>query len=137
MEAVLADSGFVVALVNKTDPRHLEVREVYLQFPQILLPQVVLVEVAYLVGRDVGIPTVIAFLKGIPASRFVLIASTDQDIARAADIIDQYLDSKVDFVDSTIMAMAERLSITTILTIDQRDFRIFRPNHCESFRLLP
>ncbi|ASC74162.1 Ribonuclease VapC26 [Halomicronema hongdechloris C2206] len=137
MEAVLADSGFVVALVNKADPRHVEVRAVYLQFPQILLPQVVLVEVAYLVGRDVGIPTVVAFLKGIPASRFVLTASTDPDIARAANIVEQYLDSKVDFVDSTIMAMAERLAITTILTIDQRDFRIFRPSHCESFRLLP
>jgi hypothetical protein len=79
MEAVLADSGFVVALVNKTDPRHAEVRGVYLQFPQILLPHVVLVKVAYLVGRDVGIPTIIAFLRGIPASRFVLTASPSSE----------------------------------------------------------
>lgn len=137
MEAVLADSGFVIALVNKSDPRHPEVRAIYLQFPQVLLPQVVLVEVAYLIGRDVGIPTVIAFLNGIPASRFMLTASTDQDIVRIANILEQYADSKVDFVDATIMAMAERLAITTILTIDQRDFRLFRPSHCESFRLLP
>lgn len=136
-ETVLADSGFVVALTNKADSRHREARSVYLQFPQILLPHIVLVEVAYLIGRDVGIPTVIAFLNGIPASRFVLTASTDRDVARTADILEKYADSKVDFVDATIMAMAERLTIATVLTIDQRDFRLFRPSHCRSFRLLP
>ena len=137
MEAVLADTGVVVALTNRADDRHAEASAAYLQFPKILLPQVVLVEVAYLVGRDVGIPTVVAFLQGLPASRFVLIPATDADIARTAEILSQYVDSKIDFVDAVVMAMAERLSIETILTIDQRDFRIFRPNHCESFTLLP
>ena len=137
MEVVLADTGVVVALVNRSDSRHSEASAVYLQFPKILLPQVVLVEVTYLVGRDVGIPTVVAFLQGLPASRFVLIPATDSDIVRTAQILDQYADSKIDFVDAVVMAMAERLAIETILTIDQRDFRIFRPNHCESFTLLP
>jgi len=77
MEAVLADTGFVVALSNRLDARHREALAVYLQFSQILLPQVVLVEVAYLVGHDVGIPTVVAFLQGLPASRFILIPATD------------------------------------------------------------
>lgn len=137
MEAVLADTGVVVALINRSDARHAEASAVYLQFPQILLPQVVLVEVAYLVGREVGIPTVIAFFQGLPASRFVLIPAIESDIARTAQILSQYIDSKIDFVDAVIMAMAERLAIETILTIDQRDFRIFRPNHCEGFTLLP
>ncbi|MEM8808907.1 MAG: PIN domain-containing protein [Cyanobacteria bacterium P01_G01_bin.38] len=137
MEVVIADTGFVVALANRSDQRHAEVRPIYLQYPQILLPQLVLVEVAYLIGRDIGIATVVKFLKGLPASRFELIEATDQDIARIAEILEQYADSKVDFVDASVMAIAERLKVKTILTIDQRDFRLFRPSHCQSFTLLP
>jgi uncharacterized protein len=137
MEKVLADSGFVVALANRTDQRHTEIRPVYNQYAKIFLPQLVLVEVAYLIGRDAGIETVVKFLKGLPVSRFEVIEASVQDIQRTAQILEQYADSKVDFVDAIIMAMAERLSIRTILTIDQRDFRIFRPTHCESFTLKP
>ena len=127
MERVIADTGFVVALANRSDKRHANVAPIYLQHPQILLPQFVLVEVAYLIGRDVGITTVIKFLQGIPASRFELIAAVDHDIARITRILEKYVDSKVDFVDASVMAIAERLNIKTILTIDQRDFRLFRP----------
>ncbi|MEL6779508.1 MAG: PIN domain-containing protein, partial [Cyanobacteria bacterium J06597_16] len=137
MESVIADSGFVVALVNRLDQRHADVRPVYLKYPQILLPQLVLVEVAYLIGRDVGIPTVVKFLKGIAASRFELIEATAQDIDRTANIMEQYTDSKVDFVDASVMAIAERLNITIVLTIDRRDFALFRPLHCQNFVLLP
>lgn len=137
MESVIADSGFIVALTNSSDKRHAEVQPIYLQYPKILVPQLVLVEVAYLIGRDVGIPTVVRFLKGIPASRFELIEATAQDIERIAQILEQYADSKVDFVDASVMAIAERLDITTVLTIDRRDFSLFRPRHCSSFMLLP
>ena len=137
MESVIADSGFIVALANSSDKRHAEVQPIYLTYPKILVPQLVLVEVAYLIGRDVGIPTVVRFLEGIPASRFELVEATAQDIERITQILGQYADSKVDFVDASVMAIAERLNITTVLTIDQRDFRPFRPLHCANFTLLP
>ncbi len=137
MERVLADSGFVVALVNRSDQRHDEVVPIYQQYAQILLPQMVLVEVAYLIGRDAGIQTVVQFLKGVPASRFDVIEASAQDIERTAQILEKYADSKVDFVDAIVMAIAERLAITTVLTIDRRDFSIFRPSHCEMFTLRP
>lgn len=137
MERVIADTGFVVALTNRFDTRHEEVKIVYLQYPRILLPKAVLVEVAYLLGRDAGIQTVVAFLRGLPASRFVLIEATDPDIVRTAEILEQYADSKVDFVNAMVMAIAERLEIKTVLTLDQRDFQIFRPTHCNSFSLQP
>jgi uncharacterized protein len=137
MEAAIADTGFVVALTNREDNRHSEVREVYIQQPRIFIPQTVLVEVAYLLGRDAGIRTAVAFLEGLSASRFSLIPLVEQDIARIAAILKQYEDSRVDFVDASVMAVAERLGIKTVLTLDQRDFRLFRPQHCQSFVLLP
>jgi hypothetical protein len=46
-------------------------------------------------------------------------------------------DAKLDFADATIIAMAERLEVETILTLDRRDFTFVRPNHTPHFNLLP
>jgi uncharacterized protein len=137
MENVIADTGFIVALLNRSDVKHQEVQTVYLQRSSILLPQTALVEIAYLVGRDSGIATVVKFLQGIPKSRFVIIPLSDSDLDRTAQILSTYADSYIDFVDASIMAIAERLDIQIVLTLDQRDFRMFRPIHCTSFTLLP
>ena len=134
---VIADTGFIVALLNQSDVRHQDVAPIYQQHPSIFFPQTVLAEVAYLLGRDAGISTVIAFLKGLPKSRFRVIALTDIDLNRIAEILTKYADSRIDFVDASVMAVAERFGIPTILTLDQRDFRLFRPQHCQSFELLP
>ncbi len=103
------------------------------------MPQTALVEVAYLLGRDgdAGIQVVVTFLQGLSASKFILTELISEDIIRIGEILAQYADSKVDFVDASVMAMAERLNVKTILTIDQRDFRLFRPKHCGSFTILP
>lgn len=139
MEIILgvADTGFVVALLNRSDTMHSVVTTVYIQQKQILLPQTVLAELAYLVGRNAGIPTVVAFLQGLSASRFSLVALTDQDIIRVAEILDEYADSRIDFVDASVMAIAERYGIKKIFTLDQRDFRLYRPQHCDSFEIFP
>jgi uncharacterized protein len=134
---VIADTGFIVAVLNRTDARHQDVAPIYKQQQSIWLPQTILAEVAYLLGRDAGISTVIAFLKGLPQSRFRVIALTEADLSRIAEILTQYADSRIDFVDASVMAVAERHEITKILTLDQRDFRLFRPQHCSVFELLP
>lgn len=36
-----------------------------------------------------------------------------------------------------LFAIAERLNITRILTLDRRDFQMIRPKHCVSFELFP
>ncbi|AFY35074.1 type II toxin-antitoxin system VapC family toxin [Calothrix sp. PCC 7507] len=133
----VADTGFVVALLNRSDGMHNNVTTIYTQQKQILLPQTVLAEVAYLVGRNASILTVVAFLQGLSASRFSLVALTDQDVKRVAQILDEYADSRIDFVDASVMAIAERYDIKKIFTLDQRDFRLFRPQHCDSFEVLP
>ena len=133
----VGDTGFVVALVNKSDQKHSEVTKIYQQVRKILLPQSVLAEVGYLIGREAGINPVITFLKGFKYSRFELVALTEDDLLKTAEILEQYKDSRIDFVDATIMVIAARFQLETILTLDQRDFRLFRPKHCNSFIILP
>jgi len=134
---VIADTGFLVALTNRSDQYHETVKKIYNQQQEILVPQTVLAEVSYLIGKKIGINVVSAWLKGLPKSKLALLPLIETDILRTAEILEQYDDSRIDFVDASVMAMAERLNITQILTLDKRDFSIFRPKHCRAFTLLP
>jgi hypothetical protein len=36
-----------------------------------------------------------------------------------------------------VIALAERLSVTTVATLNRRDFAVVRPTHCEALTLIP
>ncbi len=76
-------------------------------------------------------------MRSITAGEFQLIKTEISDLERAAEILEKYADTKIDFVDCVIMAIAERLNITRILTVDRRDFSLFRPLHCDHFEIVP
>lgn len=133
----IADTGFIVALVDRQDSYHQDVKAIYLQQKEIIVPQSVLAEVAYLLGRAAGISAVVQFLRSLKTSRFELTALKEEDIARIGDILEEYQDSRIDFVDASVMAIAERLNLTIVLTLDRRDFSLYRPQHCPAFTLLP
>jgi len=52
---------------------------------------------------------------------------TADDYPRVRELYGQY--PQMDFVDTAIVVLAERLKETTIATLDHRDFRIVRPEH--------
>jgi len=62
-------------------------------------------------------------------------------LARALDdgdeLADQYGDMDLGTVDAAVIAIAERLNVTTLATINPRDFRVVRPAHCDAFELDP
>lgn len=62
---------------------------------------------------------------------------TPADWARIADLLGTYTDVGLDAADASIIAIAERLNQTVIATLDERDFRIVRPAHTDTFDLLP
>lgn len=133
----IADTGFVVAIANQRDEQHPAAKAIYAQQQQIYLPQTVLAEIAYLLDRDAGTAQLIKFLESLPASRFQMVGLIPEDIARTTAILRQYQDSRIDFVDASVMAMAERYNLNTILTLDRRDFSLYQPSHCSAFTLLP
>ncbi|MBI3962029.1 MAG: hypothetical protein HY335_04675 [Deinococcus sp.] len=62
---------------------------------------------------------------------------TGRDVERVTEILGQYRDAQFGMVDATLMAMAERRKIEVILTLDHRDFGLYRPRHVAAFRLVP
>jgi predicted nucleic acid-binding protein len=133
----LIDTGFLLAAISTNDRSHEACAIILARERQPLLPAATLTELAYMVRRDMGQRAFIRLMRSIFDGELELVFATTDDLQRATDIMEQYLDSKIDFVDCVIVAMAERLNISRILTVDQRDFRIIRPNHISAFEILP
>lgn len=62
---------------------------------------------------------------------------TSSDYRRCIELIDTYSDLGLGLVDASIVAVAERLTITTVATLNQRDFRVVRPVHRDTLDLVP
>ncbi len=134
----LLDTGFLYALLNDKEQSHFAVRQAADKLDATaFLPTPVIVEVAYLIRRDLGADALGRFAADLAEPRYNLVEPTAADYRRAASVISQYKDAHIDFVDAIIVAIAERLGFTRILTLDQRHFRLFRPRHCEAFELIP
>ncbi|HVU13916.1 MAG TPA: PIN domain-containing protein [Phototrophicaceae bacterium] len=133
----VADTSYVLAVAIETDKNHEPSLAVYHEQEVIYLPQTTLAEIAYFLTRYFDNKVMAHFLVQLPETKYRVLALEPQDFLRTAEILNQYADSRVDFVDATVAAVAERLKITRILTLDQRDFRIIRPKHIDYFDLLP
>ena len=68
----------------------------------------------------------------------IKIADLDaHDVPRICELMKKYHDLPMDLADAAIVRVAERERIHRLFTIDQKDFRIYRPAHIRHFTLLP
>lgn len=130
------DTGFWYASIDKSDRYHQQIARLQI-LEQIIVPVPVITETAYLVNTRSGTEALARFSENLARSNLVFEAPVAEDYIRAAEILRKYDDQNLDFVDVCIVAIAERLRVTKILTIDRRHFSIFKPSHCDSFELLP
>jgi hypothetical protein len=134
----LIDTSFLYALADPADI-HREKAAAFAHNDRRLrvMPDVVLTEVMYLVGRFLSHTAMLQFLHSIAYSDAVFEPINKNDLKRAHEIMSQYADARLDFVDCCIMALAERLNVGCVCTFDRRDFSLFKPSHCEYLELLP
>jgi predicted nucleic acid-binding protein len=130
------DTGFWYASIDKSDRYHQQIARLQI-LEQIIVPVPVITETAHLVNTRSGTEALARFSENLARSNLVFEAPVAEDYIRAAEILRKYDDQNLDFVDVCIVAIAERLRVTKILTIDRRHFSIFKPSHCDSFELLP
>lgn len=134
----MIDAGFLYAMLNRRDPHHDSVLQVAQKVHSpVYLPIPVVTEVTYLLQKYVGIQAMADFVEGLAATHMRLVTPESNDYRRAAELARQYADAPLDFVDSLIVAVAERLEVTTILTTDRRHFHLVRPRHCVAFDIQP
>ena len=66
-----------------------------------------------------------------------MVALTRRDATRMTELVDRYDDLPLGTTDSSVIALAERLAVHEIATLDHRHFRVVRPAHVDAFTLLP
>jgi predicted nucleic acid-binding protein len=93
--------------------------------------------VCCLLERRRGTRAELAFLSDVRAGRYTVIESLSTDLERVAELVDTYDDLPLGTVDASVVALAERLRLGTIATLDRRDFVTVQPTHLQAFTLLP
>lgn len=137
---IVVDTGVLYALAD-TDDEHHHRCVVWLAATRedLLVPPLVITEAAYLIGSRGGPEAEALFLDALaPGARFdPAELDRERDLPRIAELVRTYADLPLGAVDAAVIAIAERLGLHTIATVDRRDFTIVRPRHIEAFTLVP
>lgn len=132
----LVDTGVLLAAVNTRDRWH---QDCAAALRAVGLPLVtttaVLTETFYFASKGNGlVEQVWAFIR---AGGISLAPITDADLPALEILMRRYADRPMDFADATLVHVAERENLRTILTIDHDDFETYRIGRNAKFRILP
>jgi len=133
---ILADTSGIVALLDRDDRHHLAVRD-SIKTARIGIPVTTLPEVDYMVTQYLGEAVARAFVHDVLQGAFSLMSIEMQDLRRTYELMSQYSDVPIGLVDASIVALAERHHVSTILTLDRQHFSLFQPIGIPYLELLP
>lgn len=138
---ILFDTAPIVAAAFTTEAHHHACVELFtglrLAGRRLLLPATVAAEAGYLIDRLGGPDREAGFLASVAEGGFEPVDLTLADYARMAELVVQYDDLRLGTTDASIIALAERLDVTEIVTLDRRHFTTVRPRHVDALTLLP
>jgi uncharacterized protein len=94
-------------------------------------------EVCYLLERERGSRVEAAFLRSLGRREMTLAPLTIADTDRMAELVETYASLPLGGVDAAVIAVAERLDVATVATLNRRDFAAVRPRHVNALTLIP
>ena len=138
---IVCDTGPLVAAADRSDADNRACTDLFtglhLARRPILVPAPVVAEVGYLLGRTGGARIESTFLRSIVQQTIIIVDLELADYERMAELVDTYADFPLGTTDAAVVAVAERLQILDVATLDRRHFSVVRPRHVEAFTLLP
>ena len=133
---LLLNTGMLYALADRRDAWHTRVRNYLRSHPDTLLaPVTILPEVAYLLRERIGAHAELAFAQSVAKGEIAVEDLGRRDFARAGELMSDY--DWLGFVDATVVAVAERLKMSSVATTDRRHFGAVKPVHTERFTVVP
>ncbi len=135
---ILVDTSALLSAMDTSDPDQRRTSAVLRgsRAPRLLSP-FVLAELDYLLTRRVGSTAARRLLDEVIRGAYRLEPFDTNDIARAAAIIDRYRDLDLGLADASIVVLAERHGIDSVVTLDERHFRAVMGPGGRPFRILP
>lgn len=138
---IVCDTGPLVAAALSNDADHAAcvrlLTDMHAAGRDLLVPATVTAEVGYLLAREAGARVESLFLRSLADGDFAPVDLTAADYARMAELVDTYGDLPLGTTDASVIAVAERLKLTDVATLDRRHFTVVRPSHVNSLTLLP
>ena len=136
MRAILVDAGPLVAVLDRDDAHHeacvaalRTIRDPLVTVWPALTEAMCLLGFAWERQR--------ALWEMIETDILRLLPLDHVDAPRMRALMEKYRDLPMDMADAALVRVAEREGIRRVLTLDQRDFSIYRLTRKGSFTLLP
>lgn len=135
-KSVLLDTGLLVAMLAANDSQHARCVESARRLPSsVFTCWPVVTEDVYLLRGFHG--SVDALLSRLESGAIQILAMTESDVASIRGILDKYRDQGFDFADACLMHLANRESIPSVFTLDQRHFGVYRLPNGDALQLIP
>lgn len=136
MRAVLIDTGPLVALLRQSDAHHEEVVKTLkgIRDPLVSVWPVI-VEAMYLLSSSWQAQK--ALWEILETGVVRLLHLGEIDVPGMKNLMEKYQDLPMDMADAAVVHVADRESIRRILTLDRRDFSVYRLPRKGTFTVLP
>jgi predicted nucleic acid-binding protein len=133
----LIDTSALVAIVDAGDPWHERCRAAYASSKlPLIATDAVLTEAFHFAlrrGKSLRQPT----WNFIRLGAIQLAPIMHADLPVLEQLMHRYADRPMDFADATLVHVAQREGLNTILTVDHDDFETYRIGRNAKFRILP
>lgn len=133
----MIDTGVFISAADRHEPHHDECAQLLRTHRDLRVTAPVIPETAWLLEDRLGPEAEVRFLRFVTSDRIGIVDATRADYDRSIELIGLYADLGLGFVDASVIAIAERLGISTIATLNRRDFAVVRPAHVDAFDLVP
>lgn len=132
----VVDTGPLYAVLDRSDADHRRCLEVLERAElQLVIPALVVAEVAYLAGTRLGAKVESRFVAGL--ADLDVVAPDSKDWPRIGELVRRYESFPLGTVDASVLVLAEKLKAKVVVTLDRRHFAALRPRHTHSLTLLP
>lgn len=136
---IIVDTGVIFGAADVDDPRHQDCADFLnsLVSTPLGVTVPVIVESSWLIESRLGPAAEAHFLQSLTLGEIERLDMADVDWSRVAELVESYADLGLGIVDASVVAVAERLGVTQIATLDHRHFTVIRPSHIPAFELVP
>lgn len=134
---IITDTGAFVALINSRDKYHTLVQPAFaVKSEPLVTTYPVISETCHLLKRSVSLEAERLFLQTIIAGVTEVFQLHNSHLLRMTKLMKKYEDLPMDLADASLVVLAEELKDGRILTIDRRDFSVYRWNNTQPFQNL-
>ena len=133
----LIDAGPLIAVLNRNDDYYADCLRLYRALDRPFYTTLaVLAEVMYTLGARAGWYAQELLWKLILHGDLLLEHPSPAELVRMSELMSKYNDPPIDFADASLVALAERLSLDRIFTVDRRDFTVYRLHGKKPFTII-